>query len=178
MPPWLETGRTRSIEWDWRCARALHRGADRPRLHRVLKVCSLLGEAPLWVALTIVLLLAGGLIGWRTGLAALAVGTVNLAIYYALKQATRRERPFRQCTDIRECVPATDPFSFPSGHTMHAVAFAVLLAWPYPSLAPLLGGFALLVALSRVVLGVHFPSDVLAGAAIGAATASVAVYLL
>lgn len=178
MPPWLESGRVRSVEWDWRCARALHRASARPRLQRLLAVCSRLGDAPLWVGATIVLLLAGGLIGWRVGLLALLLGAVNLSLYWALKQLTRRERPFRQCSDIRECVPAADPFSFPSGHTMHAVAYAVLFSAQYPSLATPLWSFAALVALSRVVLGVHFPSDVLAGALLGGTTASLLALLL
>lgn len=178
MPPWLEHGRVRSVEWDWRCARALHRASARPLLERSFALCSRLGDAPLWVALTLLLLFAGGLIGWRVGLLALLLGGVNLAIYWSLKSLTRRERPFRQCSDIRACVRAADPFSFPSGHTMHSVAYAVLFSAQYPSLAPLLWTFAALVALSRVVLGVHFPSDVLAGALIGASTATLLALLL
>ena len=178
MPPWLETGRLRSVEWDVRCARALHRASTRPRLQRLLAVCSRLGDAPLWVGASILLLLAGGFIGWRVGLLALLLGGINLAIYWSVKNLTRRERPFRRCSDIRECVPATDPFSFPSGHTMHAVAYALLFSAQYPSLTMPLWSFAALVALSRVVLGVHFPSDVLAGAAIGGSTASLVALLL
>lgn len=178
MPPWLESGRARGVDWDWRCARALHRGAARPRWQRTMALCSRLGDAPLWVAATIAALLAGGVIGWRLGLLALLLGTLNLTIYWSLKQLTRRERPFRQCDDIRECVRAADPFSFPSGHALHATAFAVLFSIRYPSLTLPLAGFAALVALSRVVLGVHFPSDVLAGVAIGAATGSMIAILL
>lgn len=178
MPRWLETGRVRGVEWDLRCARALHRASARPRLQRVLALCSRLGDAPLWVGASILLLLAGGFIGWRVGLLALLLGGINLAIYWSLKNLTRRERPFRRCSEIRECVPAADPFSFPSGHTMHAVAYAVLFSAQYHSLTTPLWTFAALVALSRVVLGVHYPSDVLAGAAIGGATACLVALLL
>ena len=61
-----------------------------------------------------------------------------------------------------------DPFSFPSGHTLHAVAFTVVAATHYPPLAALLVPFTLLIAASRVVLGLHYPSDVLVGAVLGA----------
>ena len=74
-------------------------------------------------------------------------------------------------------VPPLDEFSFPSGHTLHAVAFtAVACAW-YPPLALLLVPFALLVAASRVVLGLHYPSDVLAAIAIGGALATGSILL-
>jgi undecaprenyl-diphosphatase len=64
-----------------------------------------------------------------------------------------------------------DRYSFPSGHTLHAVSFTLIATTHVPELAPLLVPFALLVAASRVVLGLHYPTDVLAGALIGAGLA-------
>lgn len=170
--PWFVSGRARSLELDRRCARALHRGAARPRLESFFMLFSHLGDASTWVVVTLALPLLGGAQGTLLALLGLALGALNLLIYWSLKQITRRERPFRQCTDIRECVHAEDLFSFPSGHALHAFAFAMLLSGAYPALAPLVWSFAVLVGLSRVVLGVHYPSDVLAGAAIGVATGS------
>ena len=60
-----------------------------------------------------------------------------------------------------------DYFSFPSGHTLHAVAFGLVALFYYPLLAVVLMPFIVMVGISRVVLGLHYPSDVLAGAAIG-----------
>jgi undecaprenyl-diphosphatase len=60
-----------------------------------------------------------------------------------------------------------DHFSFPSGHTLHAVLFTVMLGAHFPALLPLLLVFTPLVALSRMVLGLHYPTDVLAGAFLG-----------
>jgi undecaprenyl-diphosphatase len=171
MPPWVDNGRARGIEFDLRCARALHRGASRPHLMRTLSLASHLGEAPFWLLVPIVMSWLDPVDGFRNAMWFVELGALNLLIYWGIKRATRRERPFRRCADIRECVRASDQFSFPSGHAVHAVSFAVLLTVLYPSLAPALWTFALVVSASRVVLGVHYPSDVIAGAAIGAVTA-------
>lgn len=156
---------------DLRGAQALHRAAARPLLLHVLALCSRLADGPLWVGLMLLQpwVKAGG---GRQAVLMLLLGAVNLALYYSLKRSTRRQRPFERCDDIRARAKVPDAFSFPSGHTLHAFSFALLLSAFYPALAPLLWSFAALVGLSRVVLGLHFPSDVLIGAAVGTATAS------
>jgi undecaprenyl-diphosphatase len=95
-------------------------------------------------------------------------GLVCTLIYKWLKSKTSRPRPFAVENAVRAGADPLDPFSFPSGHTLHAVAFSVVAIAFYPVLAWLLAPFTLLVAISRVVLGLHYPSDVLAGAALGA----------
>lgn len=84
-------------------------------------------------------------------------------ITYALKVMVARPRP------AVEHIVAVEPasFAFPSGHTTLAFAVAVLLARRNPSYAFYLYGVAALVAVSRVVIGVHYPSDIIAGAVIG-----------
>jgi undecaprenyl-diphosphatase len=98
------------------------------------------------------------------GLAALA----GVACYKLLKVGTSRPRPYAVSPRIRLGTAPLDQFSFPSGHTLHAVAFSLMASSQYPELGWLLVPFTLLVAASRVVLGLHYPSDVLAGAALGA----------
>ena len=78
-----------------------------------------------------------------------------------------RERPFISFQAIDCVVPPLDRYSFPSGHTLHAVCFNTMLAIAAPPLAWLLLPFTLSVAASRVVLGLHYPTDVAAGAIIG-----------
>jgi len=78
---------------------------------------------------------------------------------------------------VRAGAEPLDAFSFPSGHTLHAAAFSIIAISYYPALAWLLIPFSVLVALSRVVLGLHYPSDVLAGAALGAIIARVSFCL-
>jgi undecaprenyl-diphosphatase len=106
-----------------------------------------------------------------------ATGLTALMLYRLLKRWTRRPRPFRNCPGVIAHVPPLDEFSFPSGHTLQAVAFTVVaLAW-YPVLAPLLLSFTVLVAASRVILGLHYPSDVLAAIAIGSGLGSLSLYV-
>jgi undecaprenyl-diphosphatase len=171
MPHWLDSGRLRGAALDLRGAQVLHRAAARPWVLNGLALCSRLADGPLWVMLILLMpwLTSDGVHQAR---AMLSLGAINLALYYGLKRGTRRPRPFDCCADIRACLKVPDAFSFPSGHTLHAFAFATLLSGLHPAWAPALWALALLVGLARVVLGLHFPSDVLAGAFIGIGTGS------
>ncbi|WP_280156233.1 phosphatase PAP2 family protein [Piscinibacter sp. XHJ-5] len=160
---WTERERTVAL---W-----LHRGADSPAVLATLLLVSRLGDGVLWYVMVATLPFWGGPEGWKCALYMVALGVVNFVFYSALKQRVARPRPSVSCPGIRACCRALDEFSFPSGHTTHAVAFALLLGHYYPALAWPLWGFAVLIALSRVVLGLHFPSDVAVGATIGAVTA-------
>jgi len=92
---------------------------------------------------------------------------LGLAIYKWLKIRTSRPRPCEVYAAVSAAAPALDRFSFPSGHTLHAVSFSFVACSGYPQLDMLLYPFAALVAISRPVLGLHYPSDVVAGAAVG-----------
>lgn len=177
MPPWFESGLRRSADYDRRSAIAFHRGVAHPQLLRMLVWCSHAADTPVWLALTFALPLLDAERGVAVARLMLAVGVANLLVYWGIKQGTRRSRPFAQCDDIRACIQVPDTFSFPSGHALHAVSFALLLSFHYEAWSAPLWGFAILVAVSRVVLGVHYPSDVVAGALIGLMTASLALML-
>src|SRR5690606_27432241 len=79
---------------------------------------------------------------------------------------------------IRAWVAPLDEFSFPSGHTLHAVAFSLVAVAHVPLLAWLLLPFTACVAVSRVVLGLHYPSDVLAATVIGSALAGLSLWVV
>ena len=91
---------------------------------------------------------------------------------FSLKHRVARPRPYISCPGIHARCRALDEFSLPSGHTLHAVSFSLVLAHYYPLLGWPLWGLTALIALSRVVLGLHYPSDVLVGAVIGWSTAT------
>lgn len=137
----------------------------------IFHVLSRLGDGLAWYALMLALPMIHGSAALPVvGRLALA-GVLGLAIYKWLKHKTSRPRPYQVYTAISVAAPALDRFSFPSGHTLHAVSFSLVAVAGFPQLAPLLYPFAALVALSRPVLGLHYPSDVIAGALIGAVVA-------
>jgi undecaprenyl-diphosphatase len=85
--------------------------------------------------------------------------TANIVVW-SMKSFFSRPRP-------QEAVTGSFTYSFPSGHAATAFLMASVLSARYPSLRRYLYGLAALVALTRVLLGLHYPTDVLAGAAIG-----------
>ncbi len=163
---------------DARWCRRINRWCRRQRVRRFFAIVSRLGDGVFWYALMAALVLADGLDGLRASAHMAATGVAALLLYKALKRFTRRPRPFAADGRIRAWVAPLDEFSFPSGHTLHAVSFTVVALAYYPWLAPLLLPFATCVALSRVVLGLHYPSDVLAATAIGLALAGGTLWLV
>lgn len=94
---------------------------------------------------------------------------IERPLYYILKKSCRRRRPPVALPGFESVITASDEFSFPSGHTCGAFLFVTLLCAYFGLWLVPLYVWAAAVGLSRVVLGVHFPTDVLVGAAIGTA---------
>jgi len=159
------------LEWDRRWTRRLNASVGVAPVRQLLRLVSRLGNGVFWYALMFVLSVTQGRAGLETALHMLAAGGIGLIVYKLLKSATGRPRPYQVLRDIRAGIDPLDAFSFPSGHTLHAVAFSVVAVFYVPALAPVLVPFTLLIGLSRVVLGLHYPSDVLAGAILGAGVA-------
>ena len=164
---WTRAWHTRERE----LALWLHRASASRAIAFTLVTVSWFGDGVWWYALIATLPWWGGPTGTKNALYMTALGIVNLVFYKALKQRIARPRPYVVCPEIRPCCRSLDEFSCPSGHTMHAVAFSLVLAHYHPGLGWPLWAFTVLVALSRVVLGLHYPSDVALGAAIGWLTA-------
>ncbi|HEY9396443.1 MAG TPA: phosphatase PAP2 family protein [Burkholderiales bacterium] len=144
-----------------------------PWVCALFRLASRLGDGWFWYALMGLLLAAEGRGAYAAVGDMLIAGILGLATYKTLKTATSRPRPYQVQNRIRLGAAPLDQFSFPSGHTLHAVSFTLIAIAYFPSLGSVLMPFALLIAMSRVILGLHYPSDVLAGAAIGTALAGV-----
>ncbi|HEY4338407.1 MAG TPA: phosphatase PAP2 family protein [Steroidobacteraceae bacterium] len=148
--------------------RTLNALSRRPPVRRLFQVVSRLGNGVIWYALLLALPLLRGRAGLRPALVMALIGVIGVALYKLLKQTLVRERPFITHSGISLHAAPLDRYSFPSGHTLHAVAFTWQAVAHVPELGWVLVPFASLVAASRVVLGLHYPTDVLVGAAIGA----------
>ena len=105
----------------------------------------------------------------RWGVFALTVIALALADWSAmgLKALIDRPRPPLRYTEPKTLVPLPHDASFPSGHAATSFAAATILSFAYPRFGPLLYALAAAVAFSRVYVGVHYPLDVLGGAALG-----------
>jgi undecaprenyl-diphosphatase len=159
-------GRFAAREEAW-CLRANRWGAHRV-VRAYFRVVSRLGDGAFWYALMAVVAVSDGDRGLQAAAHMALVGGTATLLYRRLKGWARRPRPFAVDGRIRPWVAPLDEFSFPSGHTLHAVGFTIAACLWYPWLGWLLVPFAVSVAASRVVLGMHYPSDVLAAAGIGA----------
>jgi undecaprenyl-diphosphatase len=93
--------------------------------------------------------------------------SLELPIYLLLKKSFKRQRPCDLFHNLHAHITPSDKFSLPSGHTAAAFLMAALVAHFYPSLAILVYLWATCIGLSRVLLGVHYPSDIVAGAILG-----------
>ncbi|WP_088329446.1 phosphatase PAP2 family protein [Lacimicrobium sp. SS2-24] len=98
---------------------------------------------------------------------ALTAYALELPLYLLLKKCFRRQRPCDLLRNLRAHISPSDKFSLPSGHTAAAFLMAALIAHFYPSFALLVYAWAAMIGVSRVLLGVHYPSDIVAGACLG-----------
>lgn len=152
---------------DHRLMRRVHRWRA-PRWFRMLMIASTRGgDGWLWYTLGLILLIYGGDHRFAAIGAGSAAAVAGIFLFRTLKHASRRKRP---CEIEPHCwakILPPDRYSFPSGHAITAFGVAVSLGLFYPELQGCLLAAAFLIAGSRIILGMHFLSDVLAGSAIG-----------
>ncbi len=171
--------RQRWIELDQRCFARLFLGLGQGRLRRLSYWISKTADGPLYA------LFAAGLY-WRgthadlqfVTLLALAFA-IELPAYLLLKNLFRRARPaVAMAGQFQAHIEPSDRFSLPSGHTAGAFVMVSCIAVMAPVWLPLVLLWGCLVGLSRVLLGVHFPGDILAGMLLGASSVALAMLSL
>ncbi len=166
----------RLAQWDssgvlWLCAR---RGSSVIRLMRIL---TRIGDGYFWGLLTIILALADG--RWTATIVTVSSAFgLELTLYSVVKRSVSRLRPFVSIPGATVLIMPPDEYSFPSGHTAAACVMTTIVAAWYPMLLILMIPLTVGIGISRVYLGVHYPSDIAAGAVLGSASTGLALALL
>lgn len=162
-------------DWDTRLfLRVNHRIADSRWLHRSALWLSHSGSGLPYALFALLAFWLDDRHGTRFATLLACGYAVERPLYWFLKNSIRRRRPFEAIAGWQSLIVPSDRFSFPSGHTSGAFLFLAAVALCYPVLLPLALPWALCVGSSRVVLGVHFPGDIVAGSLMGTACAWIA----
>lgn len=168
----LKNAKIRILDLDLKGCLYLNHFSHSERVAYFFKVVSRLGDGLFWYVMLATVWLWQGLLYGLQIIYLLLGGSVGTGIYKLLKSKTVRPRPYQVHQVIRLGERPLDHFSFPSGHTLHAVMITTVLGYIQPLLLVLMLPFTILVALSRMVLGLHYPSDVAVGALIGGVVVS------
>ncbi|KFN17665.1 phosphatase PAP2 family protein [Aeromonas bestiarum] len=157
-------------QWDLQvCRICLLHAYNRPQA-RISRLISRTGDGPLYAVLAALLWWQGEAERELVGVALLAFA-IELPLYLLLKNALKRQRP----AGLPVFITPSDRYSLPSGHTAAAFLMATVLAASFSLWAPLLFAWAALVGASRLLLGVHYLSDLVAGALLGGGCALLAL---
>jgi undecaprenyl-diphosphatase len=147
------------------------------RYRKSVRWISRTGDGPLYLLAAVVTLafepVHGATFFWAGSIAY----TLDVSLYLLLKNWIKRDRPATKIDFYEAWIKPSDQFSFPSGHTAAAFLFAFLVASFYPAFALPCYLWATLIGVSRVLLGVHYPSDIVAGALLGSGCALMGLFI-
>lgn len=159
-----------------RFCRYLNRSSSIVTVRALLRAVSWLGDGWLWYALIALLPVLYGGMGWVAAVQMGVTAIAGVVLYKLIKKRAVRERPFITHRAIQCAAAPLDRYSFPSGHMLHVVSFTAIISGYFPEWVPFLIAFGVLVALSRVVLGLHYPTDVAAGAVLGGVLGAISIW--
>ncbi len=162
------------VRWDERYLQFVGASRTLKRLSPVMITATYFGDGYLWGLIGLFILILGSSLDRKYVMVGFAITIINIALFRFLKAVFRRERPLYLAPlyDLR--YRFLDSYSFPSGHATTSFAIAYVLAHFYPDWWVYLGvyGAASLIAISRIHVAEHYPSDVIAGALLGTLSAS------
>ena len=162
---------------DYRLMRRVHRWKA-PRWFRILMILATRGgDGWLWFTLGVILYFFGGGNRFEAIGAAATAAVAGIFLFRLLKNTSRRQRPCEIEPHCWASILPPDKYSFPSGHSITAFAVALSIGLFYPDLLAYLLTVAFLIASSRIILGMHFLSDVVAGSAIGIALGAITFHI-
>ena len=174
---WIDTWIARIDAAEYGLCRRLNCGASSGAVRQVFRTASRLGDGMVWYALMMALPLLYGTGGPANGNRDGADRRRRRGLVQMAQASGGARAAFHDARRPLLGAAPLDRYSFPSGHTLHAVSFTWQAVAAFPELAWVLVPLALLVAASRVVLGLHYPTDVMAGAAIGSVMGTIGTLL-
>lgn len=142
-----------------------------------VRIVSHTGDGPVYFVIALALFLLETTTGHMFFWAGIIAYAFQVSLYLLLKNLIKRDRPAAKISTYRAWITPSDQFSFPSGHTAAAFLFACLILHFYSLFSLPAFIWASAIAASRVLLGVHYPTDLVAGAALGSACAYWGIYL-
>jgi undecaprenyl-diphosphatase len=152
---------------DMRLVRRVHRWRAPRWMRSATLWVTRLGDGWIWYALALIILFVGGERRFLAVGAGLTASLAGIVVFRQMKLISKRPRPYKVEPHCWAMIAPPDRFSFPSGHSMTAFSITVTIGHFYPELRWVLIVLALSIAASRIILGMHYLTDVVAGAAIG-----------
>jgi len=151
---------------------------QRKLLAKTARLVSLTGDGYLYPVIAILVLNLGQGPGLKFLYVGLMAYALELTLYLLLKNTIKRPRPADSHPGANPLVVPSDKFSFPSGHTAAAFVMASLLDCFFPAVAVFAYSWAFLIGISRVLIGVHYPTDILAGIVLGLSATTLSLTIL